>query len=166
MGAGGSKRRYRAPMGSPETNMTMTPSEQFATWLAPAMRAAGYDIDSQRGGGRSTLAERVGVAPSTINRWLTGKSMPDPDKFEPLAAALGVDPIEMLHEIGVLSAKTPTTSHETAVRSRPITPSQVADELGIDDPVDREAFLAMVQALAKRTKLTAAPEEGSAAAEG
>jgi transcriptional regulator with XRE-family HTH domain len=144
----------------------MTPSEEFAAWLAPAMRRANYDIDAQRGGGRKLLAERVGVAPNTITRWLSGKSLPDPDKFEPLAQALDIDPIEMLHEIGVLSAKQAATSHAPEVRSRPITPSQMADELGIDDPLDREMFIHMAQQLAKRPKPTAVPDEGSSAAEG
>jgi transcriptional regulator with XRE-family HTH domain len=149
-------------MGS---DVDMTPSEEFAAWLEPAMRRAGYDLD-RLSGGRTAFAEAVGVSGATVTRWLSGKSMPDPDKFESIATALKVNPIDMLHGIGVLSAKPAATSRETAVRSRPITPSEAADALGIDDPYDRQMFTAMVKQLAKRPKLTAAPDQGSSAAEG
>lgn len=148
-------------MGS---DVDMTPSEQFAAWLAPAMRAANFDLE-RLSGGRTAFAEAVGVAGATVTRWLSGKSMPDPDKFEAIAAAVGVDPVEMLIECGIISAKSAATGRETEVRSRPITPSEAADDLGIDDPVDREMFLAMIASLAKRPKLTSAPpsEEGARA---
>lgn len=149
-------------MGS---DVDMTPSEEFAAWLEPAMRAAGYNLD-RLSGGRLAFAEAVGVAPGTVTRWLQGKSMPDPDKFEPIAKALHVDPIDMLQEIGVLSVKRVTSGHETAVRSRPIAPSQAAAELGIDDPVEREMFIRFVGTLGNRPKPTAAPDEDSTAAEG
>lgn len=148
-------------MGS---DVDMTPSEEFAAWLDPHMRAAGYDLE-RLSGGRAAFAEAVGVSGATVTRWLQGKSMPDPDKFEPIAKALNVDPIDMLKEIGVLSAKRVTLGHETAVRSRPIAPSQAAAELGIDDPYERDMFIRFVGTLG-RTKPTAAPDEGSAAAEG
>jgi hypothetical protein len=45
-------------------------------------------------------------------------------------------------------------------------PSQAAAELGIDDPVEREMFIRFVGTLGKRPKPTAAPENGSSAAEG
>jgi transcriptional regulator with XRE-family HTH domain len=151
-------------MGS-EVDMTPTPSEEFAAWLAPAMQRAGYDIE-RLSGGRLGFAEAVGVNPGTVTRWLDGKSMPGSDKFEAIAKVLKVNTIDMLHGIGVLSAKTAATSHDTAVRSRPITPSEAADELGIDDPYDREMFINMVRGFAKRPKLTAAPDQGSSAAEG
>lgn len=148
-------------MGS---DVDMTPSEEFAAWLEPAMLRAGYDLD-RLSGGRTAFAEAVGVSPATVTRWLQGKSMPDPNKFEPIAKALNTDPIEMLYATGVLSAKRLTSGQETAVRSRPSTPSEAADDLGIDDPLDRDLFISMVQGLARR-KLNPAPEEGSAAAEG
>lgn len=150
-------------MGS---DVDMTPSEQFAAWLAPAMRAAKYDLE-KLSGGRKDFADAVGVAPGTVTRWLSGGTVPDPDKFEAIASALGVDPIDMLIGCGIISAKPVTSGQETEVRSRPITPSQAADELGIDNPVDRELFLAMVDRLAKRPHLTPAPPaEESATAEG
>lgn len=150
-------------MGS---DVDMTPSEQFAAWLAPAMRQAGYDLE-RLSGGRSAFAKAVGVDPSAITRWLSGKAMPDPDKFEPIAAALNINPIEMLIGCGIISANSVTSSHSTDVRSRPTTPSQAADELGIDDPSDRELFIAMVHRLARRPPLTSAPDdEGSATADG
>lgn len=143
----GSPSRYRATVESFETIMTMTPSQQFAAWLAPAMRRAGLDIDAQRGGGRTILADRLGVSASSIKRWLDGESMPTPDKFEAIATALNYPVIEMLVEIGVLSAKAVTPTPTTGVDFQPTTPSRAADELGITDPGDRALFLALVDRL-------------------
>jgi transcriptional regulator with XRE-family HTH domain len=147
-------------MGS---DVDMTPSEQFAAWLEPAMRAADYDLD-RLSGGRVAFAEAVGVSPGTVTRWLQGKSMPDPTKFEAIAAALKADPIDMLVEIGVLSAKTVTSQPSTAVDFRPTTPSRAADELGITDPRDRALFLALVEQLNQGPrKLTDTEREDTAA---
>lgn len=146
-------------------DVDMTPSEQFAAWLEPAMRQAGYNLE-RLSGGRAAFAEKVGVNPGTITRWLSGKTMPDHTKFETIAKVLDKDPDEMLREIGILSAKDAATGQGTAVRSRPITPSEAADELGIDDPVEREMFIRFVGTLGSHPKLTAAPDQGSSAAEG
>ncbi|MFC1420816.1 helix-turn-helix domain-containing protein [Streptacidiphilus cavernicola] len=153
-------------MGSDVDMPMMTPAQQIAAWLAPAMQRANFD--TERGsGGRLAFANAVGVAPGTVTRWLQGKSTPDPDNFGAIAAALRVDPNEMLNDWGFISAKPVTQEQAAEVRSRPITPSQAAHDLGIDDPADRELFIAMVNRLAKRPGLTAAPvDEESAAAEG
>lgn len=151
-------------MGS-DVDMTMTPAQRIAAWLAPAMQRANFDLD-RGSGGRQDFAEAVGVAPGTITRWLQGKTAPDPDKYEAIAKALDVDPIVMLNEWGVISAKAVTSGQATEVRSRPMAPSQAAAELGIDDPVEREMFIRFVGTLGKRPKPTAAPESGSSAAEG
>jgi len=116
----------------------------FADYIAGAARKAGYDIDSPRGGGKTALARDAGVSLSTISRLLSGERAPDPENFEGLARALGVPLRELLVQSGIFSAESMRNWPESAVRSRPITPREAADELGITDPIDREMFLAMV----------------------
>jgi transcriptional regulator with XRE-family HTH domain len=101
-------------------------TENFALWLADSMRVADLDIDRQRGGGRTTLAKAVGVAPSTVARWLDGLALPSPEHLQGIADAVGVNPIEMLITSGILRidrrdvALTPNRSSdepETAARA-------------------------------------------------
>ncbi|WP_405019602.1 helix-turn-helix domain-containing protein [Kitasatospora sp. NBC_00070] len=137
----------------------------FAEYVTSAARKAGYDIDGPRGGGKTKLARDAGVSLSTISRLLSGERAPDPENFEGLARALGVDLRELLVRSGIFSAESMHSWPETAVRSRPITPRDAADDLGITDPVDREMFLAMVSRL-KRQQLARRHEgSGGAAAE-
>lgn len=59
------------------------PAEQsraarFAARIREAAQAAGYDVDSPRGGGKAELARRAGMTKSSIGRILAGRTMPDP----------------------------------------------------------------------------------------
>ncbi|WP_354643955.1 helix-turn-helix domain-containing protein [Kitasatospora camelliae] len=139
----------------------MTISEQYAAWLANAMRSAGLDIDRQRGGGRKALAEAIGVSGSTVARWLDAKAVPSPEYFEPIADTVGVPVVNMLIESGIISAESVTPQTHTGVRSQPITPAQAADELGLTDPVERARFM---RDLARRNRrhLRIAEDEGEA----
>lgn len=136
----------------------------FADYIAGAARKAGYDIDSPRGGGKTALARDAGVNLSTISRLLSGERAPDPENFEGLARALGVPLRELLVQSGIFSAESMRNWPESAVRSRPITPREAADELGITDPVDREMFFAMVGRL-RREQDAEQHNDGGAAAE-
>lgn len=118
----------------------MTISEKYAAWLAGAMRAAGLDIDRQRGGGRNALAKAIGASPTSVARWLEGKAVPSPDYFEPIADAVGVSVVKMLTESGIISAESVTLEHQSGVGFQP-TPAQAADDLGITDPVERARFM-------------------------
>lgn len=138
----------------------MTVNERFATWLADAMRAAGLDIDRQRGGGRKALADTLGVSPSTVARWLNGTSEPEPAMYEPLAAALDVNAATMLVETGILSANSLSQLQRSGVRSQPTTAAQMADQLGIHDPHERADFIRYVEGRARR--LRAAESDGEA----
>lgn len=137
----------------------MTLSEQYAAWLAGAMRAAGLDIDRQRGGGRKALADAVGASPSSVTRWLDGKAVPSPEYFEPIANAVGVPVITMLVESGIISAESLTQLQRSDVRSQPTTPEQAADDLDIHNP-DERAALARDMASRTRRHLHAAESDG------
>lgn len=139
----------------------MTLNEQFAAWLADAMRAKGMEIDKQRGGGRMALATTVGVSPSTVARWLDGKSVPSPEYFEPIADALDVSAGTMLVETGILSAESLMKMQRSGVRSQPITAAQAADDLGIHDPDARAEFIRAVETQTRR-HLRAAGSDGEA----
>lgn len=137
----------------------MTITEQYAAWLASAMRAAGLDIDSQRGGGRLALAKALGVAPSTVGRWLDAKSTPSPELFEPIADTVGVDVGVMLVESGIISAESLPQLSRSDVRSG-LTPAQAADELGYTDPVQRAQFMRDLATRNRRHLRNAAEPDG------
>lgn len=128
----------------------MTPAEQFAAWLKQAMRGAGYDIDSQRGGGRNELAARMNIAKSTVTRWLSGEVLPAAEYFPALAEALDVSVIDALVGAGIISRASAAALQRDPVKILPVTPEQAADALGITAPMDRELFLAMAENLRKR----------------
>jgi transcriptional regulator with XRE-family HTH domain len=149
----------------PQTGTNKLPA--FAAYIADAARQAGYDIDSPRGGGKTALARDAGISLSTISRLLSGTRAPDPSTFDGLARALRVPLRELLTRSGIISSDSLHAWPNNGVRSRPITPREAADELGITDPIDREMFLAMVDRLrrqqeAKQRDTTA---DGGAAAE-
>lgn len=149
----------------------MTPSqmyERFGAWLAPAMRRAGYDIDKQNGGARTTFAQEVGISPAMMTRWLKGTAMVGPDKYDTLARILGYDDTAvMLREVGIISSQPANGHRNSAVNSPSITPTEAADGLRIRDPVNRQMFLGVVDRLT-RTPETPSDEDGreDAAAEG
>lgn len=119
----------------------------FARYIADAARAAGYDIDSPRGGGKTNLARDAGLSLSTISRLLTAERMPDATAFEPLAKALRVPLRELLIRSGIVSEESLTHVSGNALRSRPITPREAAEDLGIRDPEDVALFESMVKRL-------------------
>ncbi|MEU6235910.1 helix-turn-helix transcriptional regulator [Kitasatospora sp. NPDC047058] len=143
----------------------MTLAEKYAAWLADAMRAAGLDIDKQRGGGRQALATAVGVSASTVGRWLGGAALPSPEYFEPIADAVGVPPVQMLVESGIISAASLTLGRSTDVRFQPITPAQAADEVGITDPTRRALFMRDLAERNRRHLRAADDGEGDAVAQ-
>ncbi|NUP24149.1 MAG: helix-turn-helix transcriptional regulator [Streptomyces sp.] len=131
----------------------MTPeptlAERYGAWLATAMRNAGLDIDRQRGGGRTQLANALNVSQSTVARWLDGKVVPSPELFEAIADAVGVPVRDMLVETGIISAKALTKNDRSEVASSPITPTQAADALGVTDPAERAEIIQILEARAR-----------------
>ncbi|MFJ9448221.1 helix-turn-helix domain-containing protein [Kitasatospora sp. NPDC101235] len=139
--------------------------QQFVDYVADAARRAGYDIDSPRGGGKTQLARDSGISLPTISRFLLGERSIEPSSFEGLARAIRVPVRELLVRGGVVSSESLPEWPESAVRSRPITPSEAAAELGITDPVNREMFLAMVDRLRRERQAQQNNGGGGAVAE-
>jgi transcriptional regulator with XRE-family HTH domain len=67
----------------------------LSEFVTNAARAAGYDIDSPRGGGRKALAEAAGMSHASVGRVLSGKTSISPEALPGLATALDV-PISSL----------------------------------------------------------------------
>lgn len=81
----------------------MSKLSDFSEYVAKAARAAGYDIDSPRSGGKKQLAAAAGMSHPTVSRMLAGLAMPDPHGLERLAEALRVPLTELLVQSGLVS---------------------------------------------------------------
>lgn len=132
-----------------------TTAQRFGRAVADAARAAGYDIDSPRGGGKARLARDTGMAESSVGRMLSGKTLPDPRFYEPIAKAVRMPVRTLLVEAEIISD--PSLTEPTRTRVVSTTPEQAATELGFTDPVERELFLGMVARLRRERTPTSAP---------
>lgn len=124
-----------------------TRAQKFGEYVSAAARAADYDIDSPRGGGKKALADKAGMSHASVSRMLAGQTIPDPKFFESLADALNLDVGRMLVEAGVLSER--SLSHEELRPPQEIDPREVARSLGITAAEKIELFVAMAKTLAE-----------------
>lgn len=121
--------------------MPDTPPERFSRYVADAARAAGYDIDAPRGGGRKALAEAAGLSASAVGRTLAGQTMPELSSFRPLARALEVSTEDLLRVAGVLDGVVPAPPRQA------LTAVEAARRLGIRAAEHVAAFEVLVTAL-------------------
>ncbi|GAB2696272.1 helix-turn-helix domain-containing protein [Kitasatospora kifunensis] len=82
----------------------MADMKAFADWLHEQMIAAGYDLSSQRSGGKSKLANDAGVALSQVQRALGGTTRPDIVTLRAIAHALDIPMKVMLVRSGTVDA--------------------------------------------------------------
>lgn len=73
----------------------------FAEFVADAARAAGYDIDSPRGGGMTRLAKDADMSLSSVSRMLSGLRMPTAGPLRRVAKALDLAPEELFARAGI-----------------------------------------------------------------
>ncbi|WP_405580662.1 helix-turn-helix domain-containing protein [Streptomyces sp. NBC_01092] len=116
--------------------------ERFGRYVTEAARAAGYDIDSPRGGGRKALAEAARMSAASVSRMLAGKTVVQAESLRPLAAALDVPYEDLLKVAGLLGGPAPEPPEE-----RPLTPAVAARRLGIRASEHVAAFEVLVAAL-------------------
>lgn len=76
----------------------------LSEFASNAARAAGYDIDSPRGGGRTALAEASGMSISSVSRMLSGQSNISIEAVAGLADALRVPVSDVLVAAGFVSS--------------------------------------------------------------
>jgi transcriptional regulator with XRE-family HTH domain len=74
---------------------------EFSEYVTKAARAAGYDLDSPRGGARKALAEATGMSQSSVGRMFAGTTLPDARVLPKLADVLDVPRGELLNLAGV-----------------------------------------------------------------
>lgn len=120
-------------------------AERFAGYIREAVRAAGYDIDGPRAGGKKALAEATGMSPTSIGRMLSGQTLPDPANLERISQALHIPLTELLVRTGLVSDRARVDRERT--ESVDLTPTEAARRLGIRDPDKVRIFAAMVETL-------------------
>lgn len=124
-------------------------AQRFAEYIRPAVVAAGYDIDSPRGGGKKALAKDTGMSASSIGRMLAGQTLPDPAHLERLATVLRVSLIDLLIRSGIVSVEASGTVTPAApTPDPPLTHEEAARALGIRSPDRVQMFTAMAKSLA------------------
>jgi transcriptional regulator with XRE-family HTH domain len=122
-------------------------AKRFGDYVATAARAAGYDIDSQRGGGRAALARDTGMSASSVGRMLKGERLPSPRFYERLAKALRVPLRQLLIESGNASDASLDYVAERLTPITSLTPEEAAPLLGITIPANVKLFVSMVENL-------------------
>lgn len=80
----------------------MADTQSFADWLHDQIAAAGYDLSSQRSGGKSKLAKDAGIALSQVQRALSGTTKPDVTTLRAIARVLNIPMTVMLIRSGTL----------------------------------------------------------------
>jgi transcriptional regulator with XRE-family HTH domain len=128
-----------------DQNGELSGTQRFGQYMTEAVRAAGYDIDSPRGGGRVALARLTGMSPSSVGRMLAGQTLPDPVHLETLANALSLPLGELLVRSGLISRGAIPDQPQPA--PRPLAPAEAARRLGITDPLRVALFEALVATL-------------------
>lgn len=83
----------------------MADLQSFAAWLHDQVVAAGYDLSSQRSGGKSKLAQDAGIALSQVQRALGGTTRPDVTTLRAIARALNIPMTTMLVRSGTILAE-------------------------------------------------------------
>lgn len=126
-----------------DEDSTPTRAARFGEYIARAARAAGYDVDSPRGGGKKALAEQAGMSHASVSRMLAGQTIPSPSFFQSLARAVRVEVGDLFVISGLLSGGELSRSSPSP---RPLSPREAASDLGIRDPSKVQLFEAMVRA--------------------
>lgn len=132
----------------------------LAQWLRARCADAGYDPD--RRGAVSELAAEAGVDPAMLSRALRGLLTPTAGTALPLAAALGVDPRDLLLRIAAQQSGTP---HPPDAGPTRVTPALFFAHVGLHDDGDRAAVMAVVTQLkaARDRALPTFPTQGETA---
>ncbi|MFD3978366.1 multiprotein-bridging factor 1 family protein [Streptomyces griseus] len=122
---------------------------RFGALVTKLAIEAGYDL-TPRGGGRAALAQKIGMSPSAVGRMLIGDTLPRPDQFESIAAAVNGDVTNLLIAGGVLSANNSHNQGNSDVRSATsqslsLSPEAAADRWGITDPILRSMLISNIR---------------------
>jgi transcriptional regulator with XRE-family HTH domain len=122
-------------------------ARRFGAYVAEAARDAGYDIDSQRSGGRKALASATGMSPSSVGRMLAGEILPSPRFYGPLSKAIRRPLRDLLIESGTATEELLDAVPERLVPVTAATPEEAARLVGITKPASVRIFVGMVETL-------------------
>lgn len=115
----------------------------FGDWLSAAAARAGYTGH----GSTAKLARAAGLDPGQMSRFLNGNAAPSSVNLPALADAIGVTVDEMARRIAGMEIRPSDVKHIDATN---LTPEEMIAELGVTDPDDQAAVLAMVDRLRNR----------------
>lgn len=115
----------------------------FGKWLTEAAARAGYSGH----GATAKLARAAGLDPGQTSRFLNGHAAPSSANLPGLADAIGVTVDEMARRIAGMEIR-PSDVQVTDATN--LTPEQMIESMGVADPDDRAALLAMVERLRNR----------------
>lgn len=137
--------------GTGHPRPTTPPGEpDWLTWLKGELTERGYDVTSERGGGRARLVRETGLGLATISRVLDGK-IPGYETQLVLSRHLGI-PIEtFLIRTGKASSTDFLTAGSESGQSRvssgqSLTPEEIAALAGVPED-DRPWFTTMIRRL-------------------
>jgi transcriptional regulator with XRE-family HTH domain len=143
-------------------------AQRFSAVVMPLLEQAGYT----EYGWQARLSQDTGINDSTISRLKNGKAIPEIDFLPALAQACGISLVELLARTGMFPRESLQPLSETdpsRVGSRPTTPDEVADIVGIRDEVGRHMLAATIERLKRLEGEEAAAEadenRGGAAAQ-
>lgn len=115
----------------------------FGNWLTAAAARAGYTGH----GSTAKLARAAGLDPGQTSRFLNGNAAPSSANLPGLADAIGVTVDEMARRIAGMEIR---ESDIEVANVTILVPDQIIAKLGVADPDDRAAVLAMIERLRNR----------------
>ncbi|MFI9600379.1 hypothetical protein ACIHCX_10940 [Streptomyces sp. NPDC052043] len=151
--------------GSP----TAPPGEPaWLTWLKGELTDRGYDVTSERGGGRARLVRETGLGLATISRVLDGK-VPGYETQLVLSRHLGIPIEHFLIRTGKAASTDfltvgSETDHSRVSSGQELTPEEIAVLAGVPED-DRPWFTTMIRRL-RRAGDDGDSTTGGAVAEG
>lgn len=132
------------------SDATPTRAQRFRDIVVPAAQRAGY----AGFGAKAKFARDTGMTESSVSRMWNGQAIPEPRFFQAIADATHLHPGVLFVEAGLMSQEALHSLSETdrtQVMST-LTPEDVADHFGINDPVGRQMLYATFERLKRLEK--------------
>lgn len=141
-----------------------TRAQSFGRWATAAARAAKFNVDGQRGRGRAEIAELTGMPASSVGRILSGKSLPSPRYYAPLAKALRRPLRELLIEVGVGDEEELGIMAERLGSEPVLSPRVAAERMGIRKPANIDLVVSLAENLLRQEQEQGTGNQSSGAA--
>lgn len=120
---------------------------QFGPWIRDTAARLGYDFSTPRAGGRTQLAADTGMSLASVSRMIAGKTIPDARSVQALATVLELPVTDALIRAGIIAPAGPDGASKPV---RKLTDQQALAHLGVTDPADQAAVLAIIGRLNAR----------------